>query len=140
MFKILRVRGWVKFGLSVGCMLACALMASAQEGTASLHGTVTDADGAAVSGSRFSAILQGSDPSTQQTAANGSGNYNINGLSPGVYQIKVETAGFKTILVNNLRLAEGDSQELKFTLEAGSAEDIISIDSSEPPPDPANSL
>jgi hypothetical protein len=84
--------------------------------------------------------LQGSDPNTQQTAANGSGNYNISGLSPGVYQIKVETAGFKTIVVTNLSLAAGDSQELKFTLEAGSAEEIISIDSGEPPPDPAPSL
>lgn len=140
MFKILRVPGWLKFGLSVCCLLGGALMASAQEGTASLHGTVSDSDGTAVSGSHLSAVLQGSDPNAQPAAVNSSGAYTINGLTPGVYQIKVETAGFKTIVVSNLRLAAGDSQELKFTLEAGSAEDIIAIDSSEPPPDPASSL
>lgn len=130
----------LKFGLGICCLLSCSMLAFAQDGTASLHGTVSDSDGAAVSGSRLSAVLQGSDASAQPVLVNSSGDYNIGGLSPGVYQIKVETVGFKTIVVTNLSLATGDSQELKFTLEAGSADDIISIDSSEPTPGPAGSL
>jgi hypothetical protein len=120
--------------------LSYSLLALAQDGAASLHGTVSDADGAAVSNAHLSVVLQGSDADAQSVTVNASGDYTISGLSPGVYRIKVETAGFKTIVVTNLSLTTGDSQELKFTLEAGSAEDIISIDSGEQPPAPENSM
>jgi hypothetical protein len=111
------------------------MLVLAQEDTATLHGTVADSDGAAVSGSHLSAILQG-DSNAQPVTANSTGDYSFNGLAPGVYQIKVETAGFKTIVVTNLRLLAGDSQELKFTLQSGSPDEIISIDSGEQTPDP----
>src|SRR5947208_2488395 len=134
MLHTLGITGRLVGGLLLGCLLIYPVLVSAQTAPATLHGTVTEADGGLVSGARICIIMQGSNltPHTITTASNGE--YKATALEPGVYQLKVETTGFKTIVVTRLQLAADDDQELKFTLEAGSPDEIITIDLGEQVP------
>ena len=121
-------------GLLCFWMLAGALAAFAQEGTATLKGATTGADGAAVAGVKLTLVRQetGLNPRTAHTS--GAGEYSFTGLPAGVYKITVEAAGFKTIVAVSIEILAGDTQELKFTLEPGSPEEVIHIESAPPAP------
>ena len=134
MLNTLWVSRWLTGGLLVCCLLSYPILVSAQAATATLHGTVAESEGGLVSGARISIGLQGSEVSPHMVTTASDGEYKVTALEPGVYQLKVETAGYKTIVVNRLQLAGGDNQELKFTLEAGSPEEIITIDLGEQVP------
>jgi hypothetical protein len=130
-FNFLRVSRWSIYALVVSSLLSYAMLASAQHGTATLRGTVLDTEGGAITNSHISAILQGSAPATRTATTGNAGDYLLDGLNPGTYQIKVETQGFKTVIVNGLSIAADDTQELKFTLETGSPDELITIDPGE---------
>ncbi|HEV2765513.1 MAG TPA: carboxypeptidase-like regulatory domain-containing protein [Pyrinomonadaceae bacterium] len=124
------------FGAALLCgwLLASALAASAQEATATLKGATTGADGAAVAGVKLTLVQQETrlNPRTAHTGE--AGEYSFTSLPAGVYKVTVEAAGFKTIVAANIEILTGDTQELKFTLEPGSPEEVINIESAPPAP------
>src|SRR5213080_4934254 len=61
----------------------------------SILGTVTDPQGAAVSGAKVT-ITNQNKGTTQQTTTNDSGNYTVTHLIPDTYSVKVEAQGFKS--------------------------------------------
>src|SRR5436190_22975971 len=69
--------------------------ANAQAVYGSILGTVTDPQGAAVSGAKVTIIDQ-SKGTSQQTTTNDSGNYSLTHLIPDNYSVKVEAQGFKS--------------------------------------------
>lgn len=131
-----RTVGGRLFGAALLCgwLLAGALTGFAQEGTATLKGATTGADGAAVAGVKLTLVRQetGLNPRTAHTSE--AGEYSFTGLPAGVYKITVEAAGFKTIVAVSIEILAGDTQELKFTLEPGSPEEVIHIESAPPAP------
>jgi hypothetical protein len=55
------------------------------------------------------------------------GEFTINGLPPGTYRIDIETQGFKRTTQQNIQLVAGPPMQLKFTLQAGSTNEIVEI-------------
>ncbi len=99
---------------------------SAQDYRASLFGRVTDATGGIVPGAGITAVNEGTNlPSA--TRSNEEGNYLIPLLEPGAYTIKVEAAGFESLLRRDVSLRTGDKLTLDFQLDVGATSDSVTV-------------
>src|SRR5918997_3920023 len=108
-------------------LLALAPAASAQEGTATLRGTVLDANGAAVPGAQVSVVNQETGLNRRNATTGEDGEYVFTSLTPGLYRIMVEAAGFKRSLKEDVRLNVGEEQEFRVSLEVGGAAETITV-------------
>jgi hypothetical protein len=116
-------RTGTKFVLTAGIGLALALTSSvsrAQDGAATLTGTVTDAAGKAVANAKVSCknLTTGESGETQTNSA---GVYSAPNLAPADYEVSIAAEGFelKTIKVT---LTAGASQAVDATLTAQQAQ------------------
>src|SRR3981081_2519178 len=86
-----------------GFFLALGSVISAQTGTTSLRGTVSDPSGAAVPNARVT--LAGADRGFERTImSSGTGSYEFLQLQPGTYDLTVEMAGFSRHQQNAIKL------------------------------------
>lgn len=104
-------------GLSVG--------AWAQAGTASLHGTVSDPSGAAVTNATIIAVTPDGQAKTATT--NRSGVYEINGLPPGTYTVTVNVPGFADFAQDNVTVAPDHSQLLNIALAIAVEKEKVNV-------------
>src|SRR5579862_9481884 len=90
--------------------LVCPTRLFAQTGSGSVHGQVTDPSGAAVP----NAIVDVTPPSGQgATSKTGrDGTYEVKGLAPGNYTVKVNAEGFETYQGPPIAVAPGQSQKV----------------------------
>src|SRR5260370_36669713 len=106
-------------------LLFCApWLAMAQ--AASLSGTVTDATAAVVPQAKVTARNLATNAS-RGTATDGSGNYRITSLVPGVYDVLVERPGFKTVEYSRVELTVGQVQNLSPTLVPSATQETITV-------------
>ncbi len=85
----------------------------AQEETASLSGTITDAsDGQPLIGASITLV-----GTYKGAAADINGNYTINGIKPNDYQIKVQFIGYETKIYNGIRFTAGENKTLDVILK-----------------------
>src|SRR5262249_40511153 len=88
--------------LSLAFALLCGLAARAYAQTSGeITGLVTDSSGAAVSGASVT-VTNKATVATRQITTNSEGLYSFPSLLPGVYELKVEQAGFKTARLDNI--------------------------------------
>jgi hypothetical protein len=114
-------------GISGALVLLLALLvvpgaALAQVETGSITGTVTDPQGAVVTGATVTATSQNGATRTVRTS--GDGSFNFSSLNPGRYEVKVEGAGFgaKTATVD---VSVGTRTALDVSLEVtGGGEEV----------------
>ncbi len=99
-------------------------------GDSSIEGTVTDASGAAIPNVTIVAV---NNVTGQQKSAvtDSDGDYSLNGLSPGSYQITADATGFKRSIVYGVTIDPGMTAEGDFTLEVGSVSETVTITASE---------
>ncbi|MGE0882100.1 MAG: carboxypeptidase regulatory-like domain-containing protein [Blastocatellales bacterium] len=105
-----------------------ALMSTAfgQTYTATVTGTVTDPQGAAVPGARVVAVNQGTKLEyTAQTSD--SGVYTIPFLPVGAYVINVEASGFKKIVSNEIKLEVNQIARVNLQLQVGGVSDTVNV-------------
>src|SRR5215216_4953836 len=81
-----------------------------------IGGTVTDATGAAVPGARIVATGQTGE---RTGTTNENGIFRIENLEPGTYAVRVEQAGFKSAVANNVTVFVGRESTLNLKLEPG---------------------
>src|SRR5262249_35604695 len=96
--------------------------------TAQLRGTVKDASGAVVP----KATVTVTNPLTQVSAVETTddvGRYIFTALQPASYSIKVEAAGFKTIVRSNVELRVSQQTDLDFALELGEITETVQVTS-----------
>jgi hypothetical protein len=108
------------------CLLPIATMG--QSATATLSGTVTDANGAVVPAASVTVM----NPATglqRQAITNDQGSFTIPLLPPSTYTVAVEGKGFAPAQVNNLVLNVGDQKALQIQLKAGDVNATVTIDS-----------
>jgi hypothetical protein len=86
----------------------------AQATTGSLHGTVTDPSGAAVT--KANVEITGADGKVARGTTNNTGGYEVKGLTPGKYGIKVTAKGFSLYEVDGIDVGPGQSQKMDVTL------------------------
>jgi hypothetical protein len=105
---------------------ALALAAFAQIDRATLEGTVMDPSGAAVAGAtvKISAVETGL---TQERTTNSNGYYRFPGIAIGEYTVFATYKGFKTKVIEEVRVQVGQTRTLDVALEIGAATDKIEV-------------
>jgi carboxypeptidase family protein len=110
-------------------ILMCVALAStavfAQEvTTGSIGGTVSDSSGAAIPGAKI--VITG--PTGERTAVtNEQGAFNVDGLIPGSYSVKVEQTGFKSAVASNVQVFVTKTSTLNVKLEPGDVSAIVTV-------------
>ena len=107
------------------CLLAlitCAPVAvHAQTQRASIGGTVSDSSKALIRGARVVVT-----PGGAVTTTNGTGQFSVTGLAPGMYTISITSTGFRP-LTESVTLAAGEAQTLSAVLQVGSANEEVVV-------------
>jgi hypothetical protein len=113
-------------------LILCVVAVIAQEGTASLRGTVTDPNGAVVPNATVSLANQETGIDRRTVTTNESGDYVFTSLTPGIYRVTVEGTGFKRSVKENVRLNVGETQEFNFAMEIGGSSETVVVTSDQP--------
>src|SRR5690348_5805796 len=90
-----KIDRFCKYFCATIVVVVCFVSISAQEGAASLRGTVLDQNGAVVPGATVSIANQETGTNRRTATTNEAGDYVFASLSPGVYRITVEAPSFK---------------------------------------------
>jgi hypothetical protein len=109
--------------------------AGAQTQTGEIVGRVQDGSGAALPGA--SVTLTGSVLLQPQTATSSeSGAYQFTNLPIGMYSVRFELAGFKTLVREQVRVETGFSTQLHAQLEISTVQETVTVTSESPIIDP----
>ncbi|MDQ3665441.1 MAG: carboxypeptidase regulatory-like domain-containing protein [Acidobacteriota bacterium] len=115
-------------GLSVACLLF-GLPAMAQTGGAgALTGTVTDQQGAIVSGAEIT-VTNEATGAKRTAVSQDNGDYAVPQLLPGAYRVEFSGAGFKTAVKSGLRINVTETSRLDVQLEVGQVNETIVVTS-----------
>jgi hypothetical protein len=110
-------------------LLGVALAGAQETTTGSIAGRVLDQQRLAVPG----ATVTVESPQGPKTfTSDNDGRFFAPFLTPGVYGVKVELPGFRTVEQQNLNVRLGQRLELELTLQAGGLNEVVQV-TSEPP-------
>src|SRR5215472_6404342 len=115
-------------GVLVLCLL-CALSASPAHSQAvygSIIGTVTDPQGAAVSGVKVT-VTSATKGTSDETTTNESGNYTVTHLIPDTYNLTVEAQGFKVVNIKSILVSADLSTKVDVPLEVGPVTQTVEV-------------
>jgi Carboxypeptidase regulatory-like domain len=98
----------------------------AQTGRANISGTVTDSQGAVVSGARVTATNTATGVETS-TTTNASGVYSLLQLIPGTYNVKVTKESFGAQQRQNFTLVAEQNAGLDFAIQLGTVSEKITV-------------
>ena len=120
----------MRFGSRVSVMLTVFFVmlqvVSAQTGSTSLRGTVSDASGAALPGA--SVVLSNEARGFNRTATTGStGSYEFLQLPPGTYHVTVEMSGFRKVEQKEVALLVDTPSTINFKLDVGSKTEVVEV-------------
>jgi hypothetical protein len=117
--------------LAAAALALAADVAIAQQGTAEIRGRVTDQSGAALAGATVVVRNQASGV-YRQGVATADGTYFLTGVTPGVYEITVEVAGFKKHARKDVRLEVGKTASVDVQLEMGGLSEELTVSAEAP--------
>jgi hypothetical protein len=103
----------------------------AQNQSASLSGTITDASGAAAPHAALR-LVNSDTGESYSAASNESGNYNFPLLKPGRYGLTAELAGFKQVQRTGIVLETGVPARVDLRLEVGAITDRVTVEAEAP--------
>jgi hypothetical protein len=118
--KTLQVLG-VMFG-----MFLLSLPAFSQGSAGRIVGTITDANGGAITGATVT-ILDVQRGTSRPLTTDESGAYNAPNLTPGAYKVRAEFKGFKTTERQNIVLEVGQELRVDLTLQPGEQTQTITV-------------
>lgn len=115
------------FALSL--LFGAATVATAQEVTGSIVGSVRDSAGAAVAG----ATVTITDPSknnivVRTVSTNSSGEFSVPNLTISTYAVTVEAPNFKKLVKTDIKLDVGQRRSVDVTLEAGNIDEVVTVE------------
>ena len=108
-----------------------ASFAAAQTATSTLSGVVVDDSGGAVLGASVT-VRNVDTGATRKTLTDAAGRYAITTLDPGEYELRVEMAGFKTVVRSGLALRVGGASVVDATLGVGAITEEVIVQHAEP--------
>ena len=109
------------------CVGFCGL-ATAQEITGSIVGTVKDANGAAVKGATVTLTDPQKKEAVRTTTTNDDGEYSARDLHSGMYDVAVEASGFKRHISSKVQVDVGTPRTLNIGLEVGSVAEVVTVE------------
>lgn len=102
----------------------------AQLGTASISGTVTDQNGAAIAQARV--VVKNKATGQAREAKTGEdGVYTIQNLLPATYEVRIEAPGFSASVVDNVELRVGEVPTVSLSLKPAGATEAVQVVASE---------
>ena len=105
-----RFRDHAARAVLISLALLCPIRLLAQSASASVHGRVTDPSGAAVPNATVDVSPVSGQGVTSRTSRDGT--YEVKGLSPGNYTVKVNADGFETFEAPPVVIAAGQSEKV----------------------------
>ena len=111
---------------SFGAVLILPGLCLAQFDTATVLGTVRDASGAVVSGSKVT-LENTRTGVTAATKTSNSGNYDFINVQIGTYRVKAESAGFKTAIASEFTVTVSARQRVDLKLELGDVNQSVAV-------------
>ena len=110
--------------------LLFVLQTKAQQTTADILGTVTDASGALVPGA--SVVVQNLGTGAKRTTQSGTnGAYVVTNLEVGTYSVTITANGFRTFSVPNLALSGSDRARVDAALQTGTVSETVTVEGAE---------
>src|SRR5713226_8436260 len=122
------VRRSIWVGFVVLC-LVCGFKTSttlAQAVYGSILGTVTDPQGAAVSGAKVT-VTSVTKSTAVETTTNESGNYSVTHLIPDTYKIRIEAAGFKSTDIPIVQVSADSAAHVDATMQVGAVTQSVEV-------------
>ncbi len=119
---------WSRWFVLSACALYLAAGAlNAQEGTASIAGTVLDVAGKGIPGAAVS-VRNDSNGSLKMVATDQEGKFSVSALGEGTYSVEASAPSFTTSRRAGLKLAAGASQNVSLTLNVGELAQSITVE------------
>lgn len=112
-------------------LLCLAVLCSAQEFRGTITGRVTDSQSGAVPGAKIVATLVATG-ARSATETGSDGLYTIPFLTPGVYKVEVEAAGFKHYIRDKVDVNAGDRLGVDIELSLGQITETVSVTAEAP--------
>lgn len=110
--------------ISLSLILALSFSAAAQLGTASIRGTVSDPNGAAVAQARV-IVKNKATGQTREATTDEDGVYTIQNLLPAAYELRVEVKGFAAAVIDSIDVRVGEVPTVNVPLKlAGTTETV----------------
>jgi hypothetical protein len=106
-------------------------VASAQETTGGLQGTVKDPSGAIVPGAKV-VITGDALVGAKEVETDAGGYYRFSNLPPGTYAITVTAKGFNTVKREGMTIEVGHLPSVDITLELGSSQTVVEVTAAAP--------
>lgn len=107
-------------------VLFAGLAAFAQAPTGIITGTLTDESGAVIPNATI--VIANKDTSATRTVtANGDGLFSAPALPAGVYELRVELAGFKTLL-REATVVVGSTTTVNLQMQLGGTKDVVTVE------------
>ena len=109
-------------------LFICASMtvAFAQQTTGNIRGIVKDPAGAVVSGAKVTATDKSTNTSTS-TVSTTEGEFKLNNLLVGEYQLKIEAPNFRTLTLNDVRVALNQTTDVPAQLTVGIQGEVVEV-------------
>ncbi len=114
----------------VGVLLLAAPVV-AQQGTAELRGRVMDQQGAVLPGVSVVVRHQGSGL-FREAVTGADGTFLMSGMTPGVYEVSAELAGFKKYSQRDVRLEVGRTTPVELKFEVGGLTEAVTVSAEAP--------
>jgi hypothetical protein len=102
------------------------MAAFAQAGRGSISGTVTDPQGAVISGAQVT-LLNPATGLTQHTVTSGAGLYTFVSLNPGVYQVTASQAGFASVSQDKVTVNVDEVTQVNIALRIGRTSETVTV-------------
>ena len=121
----------ISSALCLGAAVLCALLLSSSAGFAQLDrgtitGTVTDPSGAVIPAIKIT-IRNKANNAIYNSASNGSGDYTVVNLPAGLYELKFEGSGMKTLVRSNVQVAVSETTRSDATLQIGQSSETVTV-------------
>ncbi|MBK7392737.1 MAG: carboxypeptidase regulatory-like domain-containing protein [Chloracidobacterium sp.] len=120
-----RKSGGLLFILAI-CISTLMVGESYGQSSASVRGTVADAQGAVVAGATVKLLNEEKGFSRTATTSNG-GSFSFSSVPPDTYKIEVTANGFKKIILSNVVALVDKASEVNATLEVGNINEVVNI-------------
>ena len=127
-----QIRGLM--GLSIVLVMVCLFTCTVglgQTGTTAINGNVSDPQDNSIAGATVTITLSGTQ-SGRSVETDQSGHYQFQALPPGVYTVRVESKGFRSLIRENVELLVATERKVDFKLELGEVSQSIVVSEAAP--------
>jgi hypothetical protein len=124
-----RRRGLSIFGSLLTVLIALSATTVAQHIRGALEGTVSDPNGAVLSGAQVT-LKNNATAYEVGAVTNDRGYFNIQNLEAGVYTVTIESAGFRKYVAKDVNVKVGGVTPLQASLQIGGQEQVVEVSAS----------